>query len=387
MGKFDWQTDEEEWPEPPALESRPLPLWQRLGMVFLVILLVSSSAIGLLRQMNLRSQETVDQATADVQDAHELWRHAVLEQDTQLLAGLLYDTRYPLWAEAQVQHVGSGVSLVDRTAYGLFLPIGEPGADFAAAPNITLATTLSHAELTFTQTYQVIAPAHLTQTITLEHTLTYHYREGRWLAGPLADTAWGASLNHRLPHLTVTYPERDRPVVQRLLSDWSRLIQQLCADALPFRCDRDYGLQVELSSAPNAMYPALAGIELTTIPGQRLYAWPTPTYLGLPVDEAGYEAVCRAYSQPLARQILLDIQANSDLPEVMVYAWVESRLFELGLLASPEVLQVFPGNTRPMPGDRLYPVCVPYAGRIALGGVGSSEQWVVGSGKWAVTWE
>ena len=109
--------------------------------------------------------------------------------------------------------------------------------------------------------------------------------------------------------------------------------------------------------------------------------------LGLPVDEAGYEAVCRAYSQPLARQILLDIQANSDLPEVMVYAWVESRLFELGLLASPEVLQVFPGNTRPMPGDRLYPVCVPYAGRIALGAVGSSEQWVVGSGKWAVTWE
>ena len=139
MGKFDWQTDEEEWPEPPALESRPLPLWQRLGMVFLVILLVSSSAIGLLRQMNLRSQETVDQATADVQDAHELWRHAVLEQDTQLLAGLLYDTRYPLWAEAQVQHVGSGVSLVDRTAYGLFLPLGEPGVDFAAAPNITHA--------------------------------------------------------------------------------------------------------------------------------------------------------------------------------------------------------------------------------------------------------
>ena len=366
MSKFEWQTEQEEWDElPPLAETQSLPLWKRLVIILVVLIFVGSSALVAIRQIDFRSQRTINEATSDVQDAHNLWRQAVVAGDAELLAGLLDQTRYPVWAETQVRWVSLGYPPVERSAYGFLLPDESWKDDFAAAAHINLASTLSNAEVTFTQTYQITTPSFVTQTIALQHTIAYHYRERQWLAGPLANTAWGASLTHRLPHLTVNYPERDEVIVIRLLNDWNRLLQQLCNDAPPFRCGRDYTLSVELSSAPNAMYTSLTGVEFTVVPGQRLYAFSTPTYLGLPVDDAGYEAVCRAYSHILAQQILTDIQQTSPLPEVKTLTWVENRLTELGLTTSPTPMLVLPGNPIPMPDVRLTPVCVPYVGQIA----------------------
>lgn len=366
MSKFEWQTEQEEWDDlPPVEETRPLALWKRLIIIFVVVIFVGSSALVAIRQIGFRSQRTINEATNDVQDAHNLWRQAVANGDVELLAGLLDQERYPLWAETQVQWVTLGYPPVERSAYGFLLADDSWKDDFAAAAQINLASTLSHAEVTFTQTYQITTPSFITQTVVLQHTVAYHYRNGQWLAGPLANTAWGTSLSYRLPHLTIRYPERDETIVMRLMNDWNRLLQQLCNDAPPFRCGRDYTLSIELSSAPNAMYTSLTGIEFTVVPGQRLYAFSTPTYLGIPADDAGYEAVCRAYSRILAQQILTDIQQTSPLPEVKIPAWVENHLSDLGLATGLTPHFAFPGNPVPMPDVRLTPVCVPYAGQIA----------------------
>ncbi len=372
MGQFDWQTDNDnEWEESPLTESRPLAWWKRVIIILVVSVFVGSTALVALRQLGLRSALTMNQAQTDVQLAHDLWRQAVSQGDAQLLAGLLDQENYPFWAEAQAQRVALGSVLFDRTAYGFYTLDDDWREGFAAATNLTIASTVSHAEVSFTQTYRVFTGLNISQTVTLEHTVAYHYQSGQWLAGPLANTTWGASRTARLPHLTLNYPERDAAIVQRLLLDWSQLVQQLCSNTPPFRCGRDYTLNVELSSAPNAMYTSLAGTEFLVTPGQRLHAFSTPTYLGLPTDEASYQALCRGYSRPLAQQILLDIQNLSRNPEIQAVFWLEQRLHELGLLVIPDVFQALPGNARPMPNDLLSPVCVPNAGRIALGGVDS----------------
>ena len=369
MSRFDWQTDEDDWDDlPPPTESRPLALWKRLVIILVVFIFVGSSALVALRQIDFRSQKTVTEATADVQSAHDLWRQAVSAGDVQLVAGLLDQERYPLWAEAQLQRIGTGLPLFEREAYGFRLADSHWQENFAAADQINLASTLNHAEVTFTQTYQVLTPAALTETISLEHTLAYHYRDGQWLAGPLANTSWGATRTYRLPHLTLTFPERDSDIMQRLILDWGQLSQQLCAAAPPFRCARTYTLGVEMSSAPNAMYTSLTGVTFTVVPGQRLHAFSTPTYLGRPTEEAGYQALCRAYSHALARQILLDIQQTSSQAEVNGPVWMETRLHELGLAPAPTLQPVFPGNAVPMPRDRLTPICLPNAGQIAAVG-------------------
>ena len=235
MSRFDWQTDEDDWDDlPPPTESRPLALWKRLVIILVVFIFVGSSALVALRQIDFRSQKTVTEATADVQSAHDLWRQAVSAGDVQLVAGLLDQERYPLWAEAQLQRIGTGLPLFEREAYGFRLADSHWQENFAAADQINLASTLNHAEVTFTQTYQVLTPAALTETISLEHTLAYHYRDGQWLAGPLANTSWGATRTYRLPHLTLTFPERDSDIMQRLILDWGQLSQQLCAAAPPF---------------------------------------------------------------------------------------------------------------------------------------------------------
>ncbi|MCL4871036.1 MAG: hypothetical protein KJ063_18915 [Anaerolineae bacterium] len=368
MGQFDWQTDTEEegWDDLPPLEpTRPLPLWQRFVIIGIVLSLVGSSALVALRQISFRSQRSSSRAIADVQAAHELWRLAVSQGDTELLADLLDQERYPLWAQIQLRHVETGLSPVYRGTYGFSLAAGGWQDEFAAAYQINLASTLNHAELTFPQDYQIVTTSGLTQTITLQHTVAYHSRNGQWLAGPLANTAWGASRTRQLPHLTFAFPERDSDLVQRLSRDWAEMIRQLCAAAPPFRCPTDYRLTVEMSSAPNAMYTALTDINFTVAPGQKIYAFSTPTYLGRPIDEDGYQALCRAYTHPLARQILLDIQQRSNLRETDSPAWVENRLHQLGLIPPPTMQQIFPGNSLPMPGDRLTPVCVPYIGQIA----------------------
>ena len=368
MGQFDWQTDNDnEWDEQPLNESRPLPLWKRAVIVFVVLVFVGSSVIIAMRQLGLRSATTMAQAQTDVQLAHDLWRQAVSQGDEELLAGLLDQENYPLWAEAQVQRVAAGMVLFDRRAYGFYTLDDDWREAFAAATDLNIASTLSHAEVSFTQTYRIFTGLNMSQTVTLEHTVAYHYQERQWLAGPLANTAWGATRTARLPHLTLTYPERDAPTVQRLLVDWGQLVQQLCNDMPPFRCGRDYTLNVELSSAPNAMYTSLAGTEFLVTPGQQLHAFSTPTYLGLPTDEASYQALCRGYSRPLAQQILLDIQQRNPTAEINNAFWLEQRLQELGLIILPNVIQALPGNALPMPNDLLAPVCVPNAGWVAMG--------------------
>ncbi len=75
MSKFEWQTEQEEWDDlPPLAETRPLPLWKRLVIILVVLIFVGSSALVAIRQIGFRSQRTINEATSDVQDAHDLWQ-------------------------------------------------------------------------------------------------------------------------------------------------------------------------------------------------------------------------------------------------------------------------------------------------------------------------
>lgn len=302
---IDWRFDEhgeEAWEEP----QRPLPpqpnriTRRRVLLLLLLLLLLSSVGAVLARQVDQQVLANIRAVQAEVQRTHELAWPAAVRQDWDLYRLFLAagDRR---WRAVQ-QRLADDDLTVHRAPLGLWLD--EAAAAVPISPTITLSDDFEQAIVHAERPFLTTQPDGSVQSVTLRLATFYAHERDQWaVAAPEHfDYFWGRTLvNDAGAQLALIYPNRDKVVARRLLADLDRLLRQACAAGLP-ACPAD--LQVRLVLSPDSTSLLQLGENVRALSMRRVdgtgvvyqLVLPTPTLVGVPQDEAGYDALRRGYA-------------------------------------------------------------------------------------------
>ncbi|MBK8901404.1 MAG: hypothetical protein IPM53_09490 [Anaerolineaceae bacterium] len=333
---FEWQTEEDySWeeepkkPVPPRRERRRWP-W----LVLATVLVVGTAVFLLYRQINQRVEAATDHIEADLVASYAVLQQAAQNKDENLFNSLL-SGRDPEWSLAQQENIAKG-TLFDRTAFGLEW---QPVLAETAVISPTFSAELTSAELATLQNYSLNIGNGLTQTVQLLRVDVYRLGEDRWLYSPPEPEFWGVRRRLEGQLISVRYPARDEQIVHRLAADLEARLVQVCSTS-GFTCPDGAQVRLTFSSEPDslthfAFLAALTGEQTSgdsVWQGDEAVVLPTPTLVGLPQDEAGYQALLRGYTAYLLTVALNDLIGWQCCTNVPFYrAAIERQLYELGV--------------------------------------------------------
>jgi hypothetical protein len=292
---FDWQTDEDEDQWENKIESEAVmparPRWPWLAAGLVVLLIIAGVALAYLR-LEQRAEAVTKTIETDVLTAHALVQQAAQRGDGELFSSLLSSSD-PAWSAAQRQLFEHQV-IAGEPFWGL-----AAGVEPAERVAITLSPDLQTAVLTATRLFTVTAFNSPGQTVRLQEQFVYRLEADRWLLASPPAEFWGRPVVNRGPRLTITYPERDAEVGERLAVYLEQLATQLCAPRAGLLCPAEWQLTINLAAEPDALLE-------TALQNGREMKLPTPSLLGAPLDEAGYTILRRTYGRALATSLILE---------------------------------------------------------------------------------
>lgn len=332
---FDWRTDEDgEWEgaDPDRGRSKSRRRWI-VPLTIILILLAGGGAVYWQVQKRVSAAEAG--IKDDVRSSFQLIRQANAEGDIELFRNLLSGSDLA-WAATQQELFGQGW-LFDLSAYGL-----SAGPLAVSDIQVALAPQLNSAEVSSVATYGARGGDLLPDTVRLLQTKVFR-RGQRWVWSPPREEFWGGNASVEERFLAVTYPSRDEALVLRLARDLDRLVAELCRDTVGLTCLEDQTLRLLFSREPEAILAisqrfaehGLFGARLSRPPlssGELELTLPTPSLLGVPVDETSYQALLKGYGTQLAIA-LVNLIADEDCcgSETRVRAAARDMLFDLGL--------------------------------------------------------
>lgn len=328
---FDWHSEEEgaEWEEETAVSRSGSRNHHRR---WLIPLLLALGIVGtfLLHKANQQIIETTAAIEDDVLSMHNLLRDAASRQDLELfITGL--SGRDPKWVDAEQQLVQQG-SFLARPAFDLTVSVADLQPVVSAT--ITLSPDLATAEFSFDQQYQTRDDAGFTRTVTLRHTDIYRRGVNHWLFAPPDAEFWGKWLTTTGTHITLQYPERDAALAVRLLQDLDTKIDDLCRYP-GLDCPDDFALSVQFGTKPVLLADLQNERTLWHAQVGRLYL-PTPTLVGIPVDDAGYASLQRGYANQVLTAVVSDLVDYTCCQGQLYYhALLDKLLSEVGVRRWP----------------------------------------------------
>ncbi|MCA9927979.1 MAG: hypothetical protein KC419_05865 [Anaerolineales bacterium] len=332
---FEWQTEEEvDWdvPEeslPTPRPPRPQRRWFRALLVLAIIVVVSGMVAY--RELFRRVEVGTENVEADVLASYAVVQTAIREQDNDLLATFMSGADFE-WVQALDEMVANG-RFYDRSS--LYLHYLQASA--VPTPTLTLSDDLREAELTSTHTYAFEIGHGITETVTLVETAVYRQGPNRWLIAPPKSAFWGQSQTTSGEIFTLSYPGRDAEIAQRLALDIDAKLLELCANFAGMNCPDDFEVHLTLTTNPEWLH-APAEIQSYWLPleGMRLTSMPTPTLIGLPVDEAGYQVLYRGYAAQVVTAVVSGLlDASCCRYEVLYQAALADLLARLSLQPWP----------------------------------------------------
>lgn len=334
---FDWQTEEDGdweeqgWQEKPVTAVSSKVPWRTLIVV--AILLVAAGVV-VYRQVNRRIDEAATAVESDIFAAHNLLSRAAAGQDAALGKAVL-SGRDMGWSQTQAslleaglfyEHLGLGLRLPDGEA--AFAPLFREDERFV---DLVVAPDLNSAELRYARDYLALTDDGL-ETVTLQQTAVYRRGENRWLFAPPLEDFWGEWHTEEVDNLTFVYPLRDEavmleviPLLQTVLADACNAVPELnCETSIRMRFDTDPESLLETAD-PTNLYNDNLRLNL-----------PTPTLVGLPINNDGYEALANAYGKSLVSALFGDSLGYRCCRQAPFYqAILTYQLSELGLAEWP----------------------------------------------------
>lgn len=341
MSNFSWQTDEETGWDDPLPQSKPTPP-RKLPWRWLLIFLAAAALIAVI--VYTRIQQQIETATAqakqDVLATHQVSQNAAATGDLDLFRTNL-SRRNPEWADTQRELVTEGLFL-DRSAFGLRW-WGETEiqlTDAAATPTLPITITLSPdflaAELIYEQEYLLTEGTNISQTVRLQQTAIYRRGGGRWLRADPLDEFWGELKATNRPYLTVQFNARDQVMATRLANDLNAQLATLCQTMAEDLCDEDFRIRLLFTRNPNRFFTMSDLEETITLDEEERLRLPSPTLVGTPLDEAGYEAILRGYARPLLALAIARLTNYECCEHGMVFrAFLEKALSRLDIQSWP----------------------------------------------------
>ncbi|MEW5987215.1 MAG: hypothetical protein AB1791_11315 [Chloroflexota bacterium] len=294
--RFEWQKDVEDWVETPAAGGRSVHSrrWSYLALLGLTVAVAGSFLVW---RLNERVKLGTAAVRADVLAAFDLVWQAIANGDLELFNSLLAADADSTWAEAQRDLVSHRL-LLDRLALGLFLQAGLPRVE-----SVTLTPDLQEAEVNYTLPYRVVEGYEPEGLVELQHTAVFQQVGRRWLLSPPGPSFWQSWVVEQRPSLNLVFPGRDKALGERLAADLEAQWVELCAIQTGTGCPADFRLNVQLQPSP----ASLAVLGNQPLAANLNVGWdavlPAPTLLGLPVDEAGYQALLHSYTLLLTKAL------------------------------------------------------------------------------------
>lgn len=257
----------------------------------------------------------------DVLAIHHLLLQGVFADDDELFR-LLINKDDPAWAENQLDLFRQNL-LLDRQALELTLADAEPkDIDVDLGPN------LSEAQVTSRWGYYDAADHN--QEMALEYTVVYRLNADGWQLSRPASSFWGESRTIHGRLLTLTYPERDAEIATQLVPDLDSLLAEMCQTLKGINCPDDDFLSVHLDDDPNHLRQ-LADTRIAMQQGRAIDV-PAPTLLGMPVDDAAYQALYRWYATQIVSAAITDLTGYACCARFPFYqALLNRQLSQLGL--------------------------------------------------------
>lgn len=322
---FDWRTEEDGAPpwEPPA--PRPPRQGSRRPLLagLLVVVLAAASIFYLYRQASERISATEAAVTDEVLASHQLVTLAAEAEDPELLRSVLSGADEN-WARAQAERIADGMA-AGHAHFGL-----EPVGDSLEPPAVTLDPEMRAAELTWPAQFVVTDSVGITQTVALTQTAIYRRGSDNWLLAPPLPDFWGGSDEYRGEYLEAIFAERDEALARRLAAELDGFLAGLCSSR---GCPAGFRIRLILSTNP-VVFGSLEPASLAT--SGRTVSLPTPTLVGLPLDEAGYTALQRGYARLLSAAVLGELaEYGCCRGELYAAGWLHWQQHQLGLRPWP----------------------------------------------------
>lgn len=330
---FEWQI-EEDADRNPAATFRNVSRRRWPAFALLILALLLAAGLFAWRYLERRAEGAAVVAREQLLATHRLVEQAAAQQDGELLAALL-PAHHPAWLDAQQTLLEKGL-LLDRRAIGLVTTRAAPAAadDAEEQLAIRLSPDLQQAEVVWQQAYTLVNQQEQSETALLQHTLFYQFDGERWLLSPMGADFWGDLAGSRGERLTLIYFQRDEAVAARLAGDLDAALDQMCRLFDDLDCPERFHLQIRFDNDPASLLQiSNAGLGLQRRPPLAL---PSPTLLGRPLDEAGYQALRRWYAVQVVSAAIVELSGWSCCEQWPLFqALLDRQLSELGLQSWP----------------------------------------------------
>jgi hypothetical protein len=270
------------------------------------------------------------EATAedDIISSSNLVQAAAMDEDGELLATVL-SGRDPAWTRTQLILVNGG-QFFDREPFGLnWQPQSSP-----IEVQVTVSPDFNAAEVMARHQYRSAEGDDPSQVIVLDHSAIYRRSEDRWLKSPPIGDYWGEPITINGRFLSLTFPSRDEAIGRRLAADLEGLLSSACNTLDGLECDSNPHIYVHLDTDPQSMLD-MAKAETRFKITQDLFL-PTPTLVGIPIDEDAYRAIYRGYAMSVVSSFLGQASGWNCCDHLLFYqALLDIQLAELGLVSWP----------------------------------------------------
>ena len=332
---FDWQTEQEQedvWEtEHEAKITDRSPRRRRWLALLAVAALLLVTGLLVRREAKQRVEDATALVEEEVISSHTLGLQAARSGDDELFVTLL-SGREPAWTEAQKALLEAGL-LYDQAAR----PFGLEAAGEPQVGDVSFSPDLRAAELQMTQRYAADTGVG-EDSVILQRTLVYREGQQRWLLAPPEAEFWGSWDSVTQGALTVDYPVRDQEVALRLATDLTRMLDEMCETLEELACTAGWWMRLRLEKDPESLL-ALGEAEaaVPTGPDVRL---PSPSLVGLPVDDVAYDALFRGYARHLAAAAIGDLVGWECCGEGTLFyqALLQEQLAQLALRPAPAPL-------------------------------------------------
>ena len=334
---FDWQTEETvEWDEIVDAKEPQEPRPPRRWPIVILILFVFAGGIGFVgyRELFRRVDVGTSNTEADLLASYEVVQTAVSAQDSDLLTNFLSGADMD-WVRTVDVLVENGRYYDRAPFYMQWLP-----PQSILSPTITLSPDLAEAELVTEQEYAIDIGNGLTDTIRLQETAVYRLGPNRWLLSPPKPEFWGEPQTITGEILVLRYLERDADIAQRLALDIDAKLLELCAKFPELNCSDTFQVRLTLTSHAEWLNSS-QGVSVFWLPQNnpqqlRLTPMPTPSLIGLPVDEVGYQALYRGYASIIVTAVVADrLEADCCFDSVLYRAALADMMAQISLQPWP----------------------------------------------------
>ena len=348
---LEWRTLEDEegrrQEEVPKVEARAPKRRGRLRRfsTSLVLLLLLVVVIWGVRYVFLGRLDAIAATVeAEVLAVHGIVQEAERGRDGALFGGMI-SPDYPNWGRTQKGMLGSGTRW-DRPFFGLALVGGaDDQAPTGTVVDVAFTSDWGMATVTLAFPYTGADGS----PVTLHQIVTYRDEMASWVLVPAYPSFWGEKQTITGRYLTVEYPERDADTVKRLAREWDDMLAAVCRDLDGMRCRRTWKLKVKLSTESGSLArmadgasrgPLWKGMShassISRGAGESELDLPTPSLIGSPVDEAGYQAVRAGYAPLIVGGGIADIVGWRCCEKVVFFrALLDKQLSQLGLIQWP----------------------------------------------------